>query len=249
MSNPQLENGYTKLANELLDQVCLYPLSGRELRVALFVIRKTYGFNKKHDKISLSQFQKGTGLDRTSVCRILKKLVACKPLVKTEKGYEFNKNWEQWVVAYKPPPVAYKPIGSGVQANRVVAYKPHTKETITKDTIQKKEETAPASPSLPQKNNKPPDSTPMNTKEFCDWCWKSPQRHIQIIGSWADLNEMRLNTLGQWRGYIKRNLRAARELEPYDDDQMQVGWSKLQKARQEGYLTKFTLETLIKYMI
>ena len=128
MASPQLENGYIRIATELLEAVVRTPLAGRHLRVWLFVLRKTYGFHKKTDKISLSQLVKGTRIDRSSICKIVKDLVARRTLAKSKGSYGINKNYDQWVVAPAPPP-------SGVDDNRVVAPAPHTKDTITKDTI------------------------------------------------------------------------------------------------------------------
>lgn len=115
MSSPQLENGYTRIANEILDHLVCYPFSGRELQIILFVIRKTYGYNKKTDWISLTQFENATGTERSFLCRLLKKLVARKTLVKEKNCYGLNKNWQEWVVV-RMTPVAWKTLGSGVEA-------------------------------------------------------------------------------------------------------------------------------------
>jgi len=129
MSSPQVENGWVQLATELVDVVARMPLAGREFNVVIFIIRKTYGWKKNEDYISLSQFEHGTGIDRTSICRILKKLVKKNIIKKSQSVYALNKNYETWLVA--PRPLG----GSGVEANRVVAYTPHTKETITKEIL------------------------------------------------------------------------------------------------------------------
>lgn len=47
MSNPQIENGYTKIANELLEALIQAELSGAEYRIVCFIIRQTYGYNQK----------------------------------------------------------------------------------------------------------------------------------------------------------------------------------------------------------
>lgn len=103
------------------------PLAGRELNVVILILRKTYGFNKKSDYISLSQFEQGTGIDRKSICRVLTKLTSNKIITKDGSFYGLNKDYSTWLVA--PRPLG----GSGKEATRVVAYMPHTKETITKD--------------------------------------------------------------------------------------------------------------------
>ena len=117
MASPQLENGYTRIANELLDEFIRTPLSGRYLRVWLFVLRKTYGFRKKRDKIPLSQFTRATRIDRSSVCKIIKKLVAWRTLEKEKNTYSINKNYETWVVVSTPHSGIYATTPSGVEDN------------------------------------------------------------------------------------------------------------------------------------
>jgi phage replication O-like protein O len=74
MANPQKENGYTVIANEILEALMRIRLSGEEWKCLLVILRKTYGWNKKEDKISLSQFVLMTGMKKQSVHRALKKL-------------------------------------------------------------------------------------------------------------------------------------------------------------------------------
>jgi phage replication O-like protein O len=124
----QLENGYTRIANELLEKMMVTSIPARHKDLWWFVVRKTYGFHKKQDVISLSQFQKGLRIDRSSVCRIIKDLVAWNLLGKIQGKYWIIKDYTKWVVAYRPLG------GSGVGVNGVVAHSPHTKEMITKET-------------------------------------------------------------------------------------------------------------------
>lgn len=97
---PQLEDGYLKIANELFDALIKFKLPGNELRIALFVIRKTYGYNKKSDWISNSQFVAGTGIHKSTVCRIINTLISKKIVSKDANTkhpkYRFNKNYWQW---------------------------------------------------------------------------------------------------------------------------------------------------------
>lgn len=97
MAKPQLENGYVKIANELFEQLVKASLLGAEIRIALFVIRKTYGFNKKVDYISLTQFKKGTNLSRPTVNKSLKNLISKNILLKVkESHFSINKDYETW---------------------------------------------------------------------------------------------------------------------------------------------------------
>jgi len=98
MNTPQLENGYTKIANEILEHLSKPGINGCEYRILLYIIRKTYGYNKTQDVIALSQFQKGTLMNRSQVVNTIKKLVHKRILVKENSLYKFNKKWHEWLV-------------------------------------------------------------------------------------------------------------------------------------------------------
>lgn len=49
---------YTPVPNAILDH-CLSDLTGAELKVLLYIIRRTFGFQKDHDAIAYSQFIRG----------------------------------------------------------------------------------------------------------------------------------------------------------------------------------------------
>ncbi|MGT5005404.1 replication protein [Escherichia coli] len=57
-----LEDGFTRIANELLEAVMLSGLSQHQLLVFMAVMRKTYGFNKKSDWVSNEQLSSLTGI-------------------------------------------------------------------------------------------------------------------------------------------------------------------------------------------
>lgn len=67
---------YTKIPNSLLDALASTKLSGHEYRLLLFIIRKTYGYHKPEDQISLSQIVDGTGIHRRSVQKVIEKTSA-----------------------------------------------------------------------------------------------------------------------------------------------------------------------------
>ncbi len=104
MVNPQLKNGYVKIANQVLDALVRTRIPGRQRQILDFIIRKTWGYRKESDWISLSQMSKATGIAKRHVWQELSRLVA-KKMVKrigTENGvrkrpkYMFNKNFEEW---------------------------------------------------------------------------------------------------------------------------------------------------------
>lgn len=135
MANPQCENGYTKISNEILEALAKIQLNGNSRRVLDVIFRKTYGYNKKSDRISLSQFVKYTNIDRTNICRAINKLKNMKLIIviQNEDGntYQFQKNNDEWVVAKLP--LGSGKTASGKTDNGVVAKLPHTKESITKE--------------------------------------------------------------------------------------------------------------------
>ncbi|MCV5655133.1 replication protein, partial [Escherichia coli] len=57
-----LDDGFTRIANELLEAVMHAGLSQHQLLVFLAVMRKTYGFNKKLDWVSNEQLSELTGI-------------------------------------------------------------------------------------------------------------------------------------------------------------------------------------------
>jgi phage replication O-like protein O len=100
MANPQLEDGYTRVANDLIEGgFARTNFSAYESRVLWVLLRKTYGWQKKEDKISVSQFVKETGIKRRHVQRTLNTLEERNIIIKKE-GYTFSyslqKDYEQW---------------------------------------------------------------------------------------------------------------------------------------------------------
>lgn len=76
LADIQLEHGFTRIADALLEAICGAPVPGRHLRVFVTVIRMTYGFGKRSDRIAASQISKLTGIDRRSVTLVLGELEA-----------------------------------------------------------------------------------------------------------------------------------------------------------------------------
>ncbi len=76
MASPQKENGHLGIANELVDAFQLLHLSGNQWRLLWTILRFTYGWNKKVDNISLTTFEKCTGLNRWNLKRDLDILVS-----------------------------------------------------------------------------------------------------------------------------------------------------------------------------
>ena len=75
MNAPQLKNGYTRIANEIMEALAKIRIPGEPRQILDAIIRKTYGWDKMKDKISLSQFVKATGLKKVTICKGISKLL------------------------------------------------------------------------------------------------------------------------------------------------------------------------------
>lgn len=102
MASPQCENGYTKIANELLEAMAIHRMAGQEYQILFAIMRKTYGFGKKQDNISLNQLSEMTGLDRRRIHALIQKMVIRNIITVTNNGdrspksISINKDYESW---------------------------------------------------------------------------------------------------------------------------------------------------------
>lgn len=99
MANPQLEDGHTQIANEILDVLMRTYIPPNQWQVLVCIIRKTYGFKKKVDWIANSQIAENTGLARSTVSRALKLLEKQHLIIRNGRTIGFNKDWEQWEIS------------------------------------------------------------------------------------------------------------------------------------------------------
>ncbi len=138
MANPQLENGFTRISNEILDHLCHLHLNGEAWATILFIIRKTYGFHKKHDKIPLSQIAVGTGLSIPNICRALRKLRQIGVIKRNGLGTGFNKNYDTWLLSKRTvATVRTDTVGLDSSATVGLDNLLLSDSTDSKDTIQK----------------------------------------------------------------------------------------------------------------
>ena len=104
MANPQIKNGYTRIANELLEAICRLDISGNEMRILLYIIRRTYGFNTSYAEIPLSDISCAVGMRREHIQKALKKLSGKKIIeVRTYGGSKSQtisviKDYQKWSV-------------------------------------------------------------------------------------------------------------------------------------------------------
>lgn len=162
MANPQPGNGHIDIANEIADRLCSYRLNGQEWQILWVVLRKTWGWlenpkdknggKKKMDRIALSQFANLTGINRSRCHALLKGLVGKNILKRTvtqkyntkDISYGFQKDYDKWKVLPKNATVTQK-YNKVLPKNAtdVLPKNATTKDTRTKDTIQKKRDLCP----------------------------------------------------------------------------------------------------------
>lgn len=91
------------------------------------------------------------------------------------------------------------------------------------------------------------DDDPEDLAQFVERCRRSPQRHVNLIGEWADEVKPSLKTKAQWNAYLKRNLRAATALKVFSDHQMSVAMQMIYEIKNKSSFEP-TMETLLKQL-
>ncbi len=122
MANPQLENGYVRIANELCDAMMATEFTGREFRTLLAIIRYSYGWNKKEAYLTVKQIHQVTGLSEYStVSKVLRRLITKNVLIQCAPDiYQLNKDYARWQMdgrRYKPLEKQTNDFGKADQKN------------------------------------------------------------------------------------------------------------------------------------
>ncbi|MEP9807820.1 replication protein [Klebsiella sp. GW_Kp181] len=92
----QLEDGYLRLANELLDATMRSGLPETELCILMAVWRKTYGYSKKTDWISNEQLEAMIDKHYTHCSAAKSNLVRKKVLIQEGRKIGMNTNISEW---------------------------------------------------------------------------------------------------------------------------------------------------------
>lgn len=166
MASPQLEDGFIRIANELMEAILGFGFTHREVMVLFSIIRKTYGFGKKTDDISASQLGEICKIPRQHITTTLNAL-AQRNVITKESGrfgsiIGIQKNHKKWVGATTTKTPMDSPelgqddspkSGQGCPESGHVPNQDrgcpesgqfdspksgHTKDNLTKDNLQKK---------------------------------------------------------------------------------------------------------------
>ncbi len=102
MASPQVEDGFTRVANEILEQTMKLNLNGTQFRIVMVIWRYTYGFQRSSHALSISFMAKAINASTSQVERNLKTLIDRKVVRVVGKGargvnlLSFNKKHKEW---------------------------------------------------------------------------------------------------------------------------------------------------------
>ena len=99
-----MENGFTPIANEILEAAVGASLNGTQLRILLLLWRNSYGFHKKECPLPLSYLAKKLRGNKSTIARQIRRLEALGVLSArqeqcdghTPKLYAFCKDYTRW---------------------------------------------------------------------------------------------------------------------------------------------------------
>ena len=169
---PQLEDGFARIANEILEAIARTPLSDYESRCVHFLWRKTYGWqnpsgdSKKVDVISHTQWARSTGIPRRHINRVLTRLAKRNIITKgvIYQGtrriilWGFQKRYKEWL---SPKEVTNRIQPSPNEVTEQVS----PKQEIGKAKVSPKEVTNRIQPSPIQGKVSPKEVTQLSPKQ------------------------------------------------------------------------------------
>ncbi|SDX90249.1 replication protein [Tepidimicrobium xylanilyticum] len=98
----ELEDGYGRIANLLLEALSMFKLNGKQMSICLFIMRRTYSWGKKSDEITLKEFASACDSSETYMSKQLKQLIDWKVVKRKNYSpgkvpeYEINTRVEEW---------------------------------------------------------------------------------------------------------------------------------------------------------
>lgn len=137
-----LDDGFTRLANMLLEEYAGADLTKRQFKVLLAVLRLTYGWNKPMDRIANSQIAQIAKLPEKRVSETRVQLVEMNLLVQAGRRIGPNKNTSEWEI----PQNKGISLKSGDKSSLNLGDGNPSKQGDTKDIIPKKEIQIPPTP-------------------------------------------------------------------------------------------------------
>lgn len=231
-----LDNGYTRIANELLEAVMLANLTQHQLLVFFAIARKTYGYNKKSDWVGNEQLSKLTGMLPHKCSAAKSELVSRGILLAEKRHISINKNIHEWKEKQTYPKKVNLPeSGNKTLPESGKSYYPNQVNTKDNTTKEKKYNNTPLTPHEVKggESTKPTKrkSTPINYDEYLNAYneevgdrlphaveanEKRKTRIRKIIKNLATAN------VDGWRAYVRAFVRMAK---PFYFGENDTGWT------------------------
>lgn len=147
MANPQAENGHIDIANEIIERFASLQLSGNQWRILWVILRQTYGWKKKTERISISTFEKKTGLKRRHISRAIKDLHERNIVTKNDtnfiSSYGLQKDYLKWKLS---PKMTY--VKNGDASSPKMTLKPSPKLVDIKEKKETTKKKGPVDPAI-----------------------------------------------------------------------------------------------------
>mgnify|MGYP000881589721 CR=1 FL=1 len=103
MANPQIENGHTRIANELLEAMAYRICNATWLKIMLYLCRITYGFQRKEAETNYQAIATKTGFVKDTIRGAIldmsdRKLVNFRVVSQERFVVSINKDYELWKI-------------------------------------------------------------------------------------------------------------------------------------------------------
>lgn len=228
-----LEDGHTRIINTLLDALASAPLTARQYRVLIAIIRKTYGYQKKADRLSVSQLAECTGIHQRHISTTLAELVAMNVIIRKSERSDIaiNKYHETWDLTARhevneAKKRAFKKVNQGVRQNSPIQIECDETSQIKCDEIsqtQKKERNINTSTDVDVSS-----TTPVATRKKTDCPYQKLlelyQQHFPTKQQPRTLGDRRKRIIKQGWTYAMRLSHSETGLPLYTDTESGIEW-------------------------
>jgi phage replication O-like protein O len=246
MNEMPLIPNFTQVPNLLFDEL-LSELSPSELKVLLYIFRRTYGFQKNGDKIATSQIchgikndghylDKGTGLSNRAVIDALRalekrKLITTISETTITKYIQLNISYENssQVPLMKKVHKTYEDSSQALMKIVHRQNKEEKKNNIGSDAAEEK---------IPEKE------VAFNSSEYIQKMKEDKQAHIRLIGSYFLKRNLSFETKKAAETTIRRHLKAAVQVVEFGQEKVAEAFEKCREHENRGIA--WTLDTVLK---
>nr|ELR5112645.1 replication protein [Providencia stuartii] len=176
-----LDNGYTRIANDLLEAAMSSDLTARQLKVFLAIVRKTYGFSKKLDRITNTQIASMTGIHHTHVCKAKNEMIAMNIVISSGNQIGINKAFNEWKFDISQVSETLAKSANERLAKVANEDKPsqlNTKETLSKEKKENKNTMSEEVRSTDEKSNSEPTKQDPFIEPFEKIFWIAGMRKV-----------------------------------------------------------------------